>query len=86
MREETQEEQDPADQGQAQSNVDPFEPVVPSSSIARENPLTVYGIELIPFTPIEGEEVSDLNTIFFDKVKNRIVKRTKKNMNTGAKT
>ena len=54
MREETWEEQDPVDQGYTQSDVDPFEPVDPSSSIARENPLTVNGIELIPFTPREG--------------------------------
>ena len=55
MRKETQEEQDPIDQGQTQFDADPFEPVVPSSSTARKNPLIVSGIELIPFTPIEGE-------------------------------
>ena len=85
-REETQEEKDPADQGQTQSDVDPFEPVVPSSSTTRENPLTVSGIELIPFTPTEAEEVPDLNTIFYDKVEKRIVKRTEKKVNTGGKT
>ena len=52
--EETQEEQDPADQGQTQFDADPFEPTVPSSSTTRENPLTISGIELIPFIPIEG--------------------------------
>ena len=52
--EEIQEEQDPADQGQTQSNTDPFEPTVPSSSTSRENPLTVSRIEIIPFTPTEG--------------------------------
>ena len=50
-RGETQEEQDPADHGQTQSNTDPFEPTFPYSIIERENPLTVSGIELIPFTP-----------------------------------
>ena len=79
------EEQDLADQGQTQSDADPFEPTVPCSSIERENPLIVSGIELIPFTPTEGEEVPDLNTIFYDKVKNRIVKRIEKKVNTGGK-
>ena len=48
--------------------------------------MSVFGIELIPFTPTEGEEVPDLNTIFYDKAKKRIVKRTKKQVNTGGKT
>ena len=43
------------------------------------------GIELIPFTPTEEDEVPDLNTIFYDKSKKRIVKRTKKKVNTGGK-
>ena len=47
--------------------------------------MLVSGIELIPFTPTEGEEFSDLNTIFYDKVEKRIVKRTEKNVNTGGK-
>ena len=54
LREETREEQDTADQGQTQSDPDPFEPVVPSSSTTRENPLTIARIEVIPFTPTEG--------------------------------
>ena len=45
--------------------------------------MTVSGIELIPFIPIEGEEVWDLNTIFYDKIKKRIVKIIGKKMNTG---
>ena len=48
--------------------------------------MLVSGIELIPFTPIEGEEVPDLNTIFYDRVKKRIVKRTEKKVNTEGKT
>ena len=48
--------------------------------------MSVSGIELIPFTPTEGEEVPDLNTIFYDKVKKRIVKRTEKKVNTRGKT
>ena len=48
--------------------------------------MSVSGIELIPFTPTEGEEVHDLNTIFYDKVKKRIVKRMEKKVNTGGKT
>ena len=85
LREETWEEQDPADQGHAQPDADPFEPIVPSSSTTRENPLTISGIELIPFIPTEGEEVLDWNTIYYDKVKKRIVKRIEKKVNTGGK-
>ena len=35
--------------------------------------------------PTEGEEVPDFNTIFYDKEKKRIVKRTKKKVDTGGK-
>ena len=41
--------------------------------------------DLIPFMPTEGEEIPDFNTIFFDKEKKRIVKRTKKKVDTGGK-
>ena len=47
--------------------------------------MSVSGIELIPFTPMEEDEVPDLNTIFYDKDKKRIVKRTQKKVNTGGK-
>ena len=33
--------------------------------------------------PNEGEEVPDFNTIFYDKEKKRIVKRTEKKVDTG---
>ena len=33
--------------------------------------------------PIEGEDVPEFSTIFYDKVKKRIVKRTKKKVETG---
>ena len=49
------------------------------------NPISSSGIELIPFTPTEEDEVPNLNTIFYDKVKKRIVKRTERKVNTGAK-
>ena len=47
--------------------------------------MLVLGIELIPFIPTEEDEVPDLNTIFYDKVKKRIVKRTEKKVNTRGK-
>ena len=34
---------------------------------------------------MEEDEVPDLNTIFYDKVKKRIVKRMEKKVNTGGK-
>ena len=48
--------------------------------------MSISGIELIPFIPIEEDEVPDLNTIFYDKVKKRIVKIIEKKVNTGGKT
>ena len=41
--------------------------------------------DLIPFMPTEGEEIPDLNTIFYDKEKKRIVKRIKKKLDSGGK-
>ena len=35
--------------------------------------------------PMEGEEVPYFNTIFYDKEKKRIVKRTEKKVDTGGK-
>ena len=86
MRQKVQEGRDDADQEQTQSYTDPLEPVIPSSSIAGGNPLSVSEIELIPFTPTEGEEVPDSNTIFYDNDKKRVVKRMEKKVNTGGKT
>ena len=36
--------------------------------------------------PKEGEEVTDFNTIFYDKEKKRIVKRTEKKVETGGQS
>ena len=67
LREVTQEEKDPIDQGQVQYDIDPLEPVVPSSSAIGEGSVSIFGVELIPFMPTEGEEVPDFNTISYDK-------------------
>ena len=48
--------------------------------------MIVSRIELIPFIPTEGEEVPDMNTIYYDKVKKTIVKQTEKKVNSGGKT
>ena len=47
--------------------------------------MSIYRVELISFIPNEGEEVLDLNTIFYDKEKRRIVKRTEKKVDTRGK-
>ena len=47
--------------------------------------MIVSRIELIPFIPTEGEEVPNMNTIYYDKVKKRIVKRIDKKVNNGGK-
>ena len=41
---------------------------------------------MIPFIQKEGEEIPDFNTIFYDKEKKRIVKRTKKKVETGGQS
>ena len=85
MRDETQEEQDPTDQGQVQYDIDPLEPIFPYSSGIGEGSMSISRVELIPFIPTEGEEVPDFNTIFYDKEKKRSVKRTENKVNTGGK-
>ena len=73
------------DQEQAQSDSNPLEPIVPSSSTLGEGSVSILGIDLIPFMPTEGEEVRDFKTIFYDKERKRIVKRTEKKVDTGGK-
>ena len=85
MREETQEGQDPIDQGRVKSDIDPLEPVVLSSSIVGEGSVSIPGVELIPSIPTKGEEVPNFNTILYDREKKRIVKRTEKKVDTGGK-
>ena len=58
-----------------------MEPVVPSGSMLGE--VSISKFDLIPFMHIEGEEVPDFNTIFYDKEKKRIVKRIEKKVDTG---
>ena len=41
---------------------------------------------MLPFVQKEGEEVSDFSTIFYDKEKKRIVKRTEKKFETGGQS
>ena len=40
--------------------------------------VSISKFDLIPFMPIKEEEILDFNTIFYDKEKKRIVKRTEK--------
>ena len=85
LRQKAQEEHDYENQEKTQSHANPVEPFVPSSSIAGGNQVLASRIELIPFTPTEEDEVPDLNTIFYDKAKKRIVKRIEKKVKTGGK-
>ena len=55
------------------------------SSKAIEYPASTLGFEQIPFIPSKEKEVANLNTIFYDKNKKRIVMRTKKKVDTGEK-
>ena len=43
-------------------------------------------LRLIPFEQKKGEEVPDLNTIFYDRERKRIVKRTERKVDTGGQS
>ena len=43
-------------------------------------------LRLIPFEPKKGEEVSDFNTIFYDRERKRIVKRTERKVKIGGQS
>ena len=73
--------QDQIDQEQGQSDLDPTEPATSSGSILGQ--ASFFEINLIPFMPTKGEEVPDFSTIFYDKEKKRIVKRTEKKVKMG---
>ena len=72
---------DHKDQGLGQDNPDCQEPAAASSST--QGQAMFFGMNLIPFMQKEGEEVLDFNTIFYDKEKKRIVKRTEKKVEIG---
>ena len=76
----TQGVHDHTDQGHEQDNPDPQEPDVASGSTLGKD--SFYGMNLIPLIPTEWEEVLEFSTIFYDKEKKRIVKRTEKKMET----
>ena len=68
------------DEGLGQDNPDPQEPDAASASTQGQTMFS--GMNLIPFMQKEGEEVPDFNTIFYDKEKKRIVKRTERKVET----
>ena len=76
----TQGGQDHIDQGHGKYNPNPPEPVASSGSTLGQ--ALFSEINFTPFMPIEGGEVPDFNTIFYDKQKKRIVKITKKRVET----
>ena len=61
--------------GQTQDMKDPQVP-------AASTPM-VPTLKLIPFVQKKGEEIPDFNTIFYGRATKRIVKRTKKRVETG---
>ena len=72
----TQGVQDQIDQEQGQSDPNPSKPTAYSGSILGK--ASFSEINLIPFMPIEGEEVPDFSTIFYDKENKRIVKELRR--------
>ena len=73
---------DPADtQVQDLGNPDSQDPdAIVSNTIGQ---VVVSVLRLIPFEQKKGEEVPDFNTIFYDKEKKIIVKRTERRVETG---
>ena len=71
-------EHDHTDQGHGQDNPDLQELAATSGSTQEQ--VVFFGLNLIPFMQKEGEEVPALSTIFYDKEKKRIVKRTEKRL------
>ena len=76
-----QQTSDPVDiQVQDLGNPDSQDPDAIARSTLGE--VVVSGLRLIPFEQKKGEEVPDFNTIFYDKEKKRIVKRTERKVET----
>ena len=75
---------DHTDQGIGQDNLYPQELAATSGST--QGQVVFSGMNLIPFMQKEGEEVPDFSTIFYDKEKKRIVKRTDKKVETGGQS
>ena len=85
LKQKEKEDQDWESQDQGQAHDDPIDPVFPSSNMTTKDPSPALEFGLIPFTPSKGQLVADLNTIFYDKNKKRIVMRTEKRVDTGKK-
>ena len=68
-------------QTQDVENPEVQDPEVPTVSTPRQ--YMAPTLKLVPFEHKIGEEVPDFNTIFYDKERKRIVKRTKKKVETG---
>ena len=70
------------DQEQVQSDSNPLDPIVPSSSTVGEGSISTLGIDLIPFMPMEGEEVP-LTLYFMTKRKRELSKELKRRWTLG---
>ena len=76
-----QQTSDPGDtQVQDQDNPDSQDPAATAGSTLGQ--VVVFSLRLIPFEQKKGEEVLDFSTIFYDREKKRIVKRTEKKVET----
>ena len=69
---------------QDQDNLDSQDPAATASSTLGQ--VVVSGLRLIPFEQKKGEEVPDFSTIFYDRQKKRIVKRTEKKVEIGGQS
>ena len=67
--------QDRVNQEKDQANDSPLESVVPSGSTTIESQVSLIELELVPFIPSHAHVVANLDTIFFNQRKKRIVRR-----------
>ena len=80
-----QQTSDPVDtQFQDLGNPDSQDPTTIAGSTLGH--VVVSGLRLIPFKQKKGEEVLDFSTIFYDIERKRILKRTKKKVETGGQS
>ena len=68
-------------QTQDMENPEIHDPEVPAASTSGQS--MVPTLKLVPFVQKKGEEIPDFNTVFYDRVTKRIVKRTERKIETG---
>ena len=80
LKRKEQEDQDRENLEQDQAHDNPTEPLVPSGDTLIGSQVPLVELGLVPFTPSHKHIVAILDTIFFEKNKKRIVRRSEKRL------